>query len=166
MEIALLIVSFFFLLAIGVPVGWALGVAGILVLFTGLDPAVALTTYGQQFMVSLDSFTLLAIPFFILAGQIMNRGGIAHRLINFAKSLIGSLPGGLAQVDVGPAVLFGVVAGSAVAAASAIGSILAPRMEQEGYSNEFGAAVNTTSPSMGLVVPPSDILTIYALSRV
>ena len=75
MEIALLIVSFFFLLAIGVPVGWALGVAGILVLFTGLDPAVALTTYGQQFMVSLDSFTLLAIPFFILAGQIMNRGG-------------------------------------------------------------------------------------------
>ncbi len=164
MEIALLIVSFFFLLAIGVPVGWALGVAGILVLFTGLDPAVALTTYGQQFMVSLDSFTLLAIPFFILAGQIMNRGGIAHRLINFAKSLIGSLPGGLAQINVVAAMLFGAIAGSAVAAASAIGSILAPRMEQEGYSKEFGAAVNITSSSMGLVIPPSNILIIYSLA--
>src|SRR5690625_478231 len=164
MEIALLIVSFFFLLAIGVPVGWALGVAGILVLFTGLDPAVALTTYGQQFMVSLDSFTLLAIPFFILAGQIMNRGGIAHRLINFAKSLIGSLPGGLAQINVVAAMLLGAIAGSAVAAASAIGSILAPRMEQEGYSKEFGAAVNITSSSMGLVIPPSNILIIYSLA--
>src|SRR5690625_3213296 len=139
MEIALLIVSFFFLLAIGVPVGWALGLSEILVLFSGLDPAVALTTYGLQFMVSLDSFTLLAILFFILAGQIMNRGGIAHRLINFTKSLIGSLPGGLAQINVVAAMLFGAIAGSVVAAASAIGSILAPRMEQEGYCKEFGA---------------------------
>lgn len=164
MEIAILIVSFFILLAIGLPVGWALGIAGVLVLFTGLDPTIALTTYGQQFMVSLDSFTLLAIPFFILAGQIMNRGGIAHRLINFAKSLIGSLPGGLAQINVVAAMLFGAIAGSAVAAASAIGSILAPRMEEEGYSKEFGAAINITSSSMGLVIPPSNILIIYSLA--
>lgn len=164
MEIAILILSFFILLGIGVPIGWALGMAGILTLFTGLDTITALTTYGQQFILSLDSFTLLAIPFFILAGQIMNRGGIAHRLIDFAKSLVGSLPGGLAQINVVAAMLFGAIAGSAVAAASAIGSILAPRMEEEGYSKEFGAAIDITSSSMGLVIPPSNILIIYSLA--
>ena len=164
MEIAILILSFFILLAIGVPIGWALGISGLLTLFTGLDTVTALTTYGQQFIISLDSFTLLAIPFFILAGQIMNRGGIAHRLIDFAKSLIGSLPGGLAQINVVASMLFGAIAGSAVAAASAIGSILAPRMEEEGYSKEFGAAINITSSSMGLIIPPSNILIIYSLA--
>lgn len=164
MEFAILILSFIILLAIGVPVGWALGIAGILTLFTGVDSVTALTTYGQQFIISLDSFTLLAIPFFILAGQIMNRGGIARRLINFAKSLIGSLPGGLAHINVVAAMLFGAIAGSSVAAASAIGSILAPRMEKEGYSKQFGAAINITSSSMGLVIPPSNILIIYSLA--
>ncbi|MEX0646853.1 MAG: TRAP transporter large permease subunit [Balneolaceae bacterium] len=164
MEFAILILSFLILIFIGVPVGWALGISGILTLFTALDSFTALTTYGQQFIISLDSFTLLAIPFFILAGQIMNRGGIAQRLINFAKSLTGSLPGGLAHINVVAAMLFGAIAGSAVAAASAIGSILAPRMEQEGYSKEFGAAINITSSSMGLVIPPSNILIIYSLA--
>ena len=164
MEVLILILSFFILLAIGVPIGWALGISGILTLFVGIDSMTALTTYGQQFMTSLDSFTLLAIPFFILAGQIMNKGGIAQRLINFAKSLVGSLPGGLAHINVVAAMLFGAIAGSAVAAASAIGSILSPRMEEEGYSKEFGAAINTTSSSMGLVIPPSNILIIYSLA--
>jgi len=164
MEVLILILSFFILLAIGVPIGWALGISGILTLFVGIDSMTALTTYGQQFMTSLDSFTLLAIPFFILAGQIMNKGGIAQRLINFAKSLVGSLPGGLAHINVVAAMLFGAIAGSAVAAASAIGSILNPRMEEEGYSREFGAAINTTSSSMGLVIPPSNILIIYSLA--
>ena len=120
MELLILILSFFILLIIGVPVGWALGISGVLTLLTGLDSITALTTFGQQFMTSLDSFTLLAIPFFILAGQIMNRGGIAQRLIDFAKSLIGSLPGGLAHINVVAAMLFGAIAGSSVAAASAI----------------------------------------------
>ncbi len=164
MELLILILSFFILLAIGVPIGWALGISGILTLFIGIDSMTALTTYGQQFITSLDSFTLLAIPFFILAGQIMNQGGIAQRLIDFAKSLIGSLPGGLAHINVLAAMLFGAIAGSAVAAASAIGSILNPRMEEEGYSREFGAAINTTSSSMGLVIPPSNILIIYSLA--
>lgn len=164
MEFAILILSFLILLVIGVPVGWALGISGILTLFTGLDSFTALATYGQQFMISLDSFTLLAIPFFILAGQIMNRGGIAHRLINFAKSLTGSLPGGLAHINVVAAMLFGAIAGSAVAAASAIGSILAPRMKKEGYTPQFSAAINITSSSMGLVIPPSNILIIYSLA--
>jgi tripartite ATP-independent transporter DctM subunit len=164
MELLILIVSFFILLIIGVPVGWALGISGILTLLTTLDTITALTTYGQQFMTSLDSFTLLAIPFFILAGQIMNQGGIAQRLIDFAKSLVGSVPGGLAHINVVAAMLFGAIAGSSVAAASAIGSILNPRMKEEGYSKEFSAAINTTSSSMGLVIPPSNILIIYSLA--
>lgn len=164
MEFAILILSFLILIILGLPIGWALGISGILTLLTGLESLTALTTYGQQFIISLDSFTLLAIPFFILAGQIMNRGGIAQRLINFAKSLTGSLPGGLAHINVVAAMLFGAIAGSAVAAASAIGSILAPRMEEEGYSRQFGAAINITSSSMGLVIPPSNILIIYSLA--
>lgn len=164
MEIAILILSFLILIAIGVPVGWALGISGILTLLTGLDSLTALTIYAQQFVVSLDSFTLLAIPFFILAGQIMNQGGIAKRLIDFAKSLIGSLPGGLAHINIVAAMLFGAIAGSSVAAASAIGSILAPRMQKEGYTKQFGAAINITSSSMGLVIPPSNILIIYSLA--
>lgn len=164
MEFAILLLSFIILIFIGMPVGWALGICGILTLFAGLDSLTALTTYAQQFTISLDSFTLLAIPFFILAGQIMNRGGIAQRLINFAKSLTGSLPGGLAHINVVAAMLFGAIAGSAVAAASAIGSILAPQMKKEGYSNEYGAAINITSSSMGLIIPPSNILIIYSLA--
>lgn len=164
MEVLILVVSFIILLALGVPIGWTLGISGLLTLLAGLDSMAAFTTFAQQFMTSLDSFTLLAIPFFILAGQIMNRGGIATRLIDFAKSLIGSLPGGLAHINVVAAMLFGAIAGSSVAAASAIGSILNPRMEAEGYSREFGAAINTTSSSMGLVIPPSNILIIYSLA--
>lgn len=163
-EILILVLSFLVLLALGVPVAWTLGISALLTILVSLDTMTAITTLGQQFLVSLDSFTLLAIPFFILAGQIMNQGGIANRLVNFAKSLIGSLPGGLAHINVVAAMLFGAIAGSAVAAASAIGSILGPRMEKEGYSREFGAAINISSSSMGLVIPPSNILIIYSLA--
>ena len=110
------------------------------------------------------SFPLLAIPFFILAGQLINKGGLAQRLIKLAKDLMGSLPGGLAHVNIVAAMLFGAIAGSAVAAASAIGSILGPRMEKEGYSKEFSAAVNITSSTTGLLIPPSNILIIYSLA--
>jgi len=164
LEIALLIVSFFILLAIGVPIAWALGVASLLTLLLSMDSITAMTTLGQQFLTSLESFTLLAIPFFILAGQIMNQGGIANRLINFAKNIVGSLPGGLAQINIVAAMLFGAIAGSSVAAASAIGSILGPKMVKEGYSKEFGASINITSASMGLVIPPSNVIIVYSLA--
>src|SRR5699024_1269715 len=123
-----------------------------------------LVTIAQRMAAGLDSFTLLAIPFFILAGQIMNQGGIAHRLINFAKTLIGSLPGGLAYVNVVAAMLFGAISGSAVAAAAAIGPMLGPRMVEEGYGRDFGAAINITSSTTGLVIPPSNILIVYSLA--
>ncbi|MEZ4686420.1 MAG: TRAP transporter large permease subunit [Bacteroidia bacterium] len=100
----------------------------------------------------------------MLAGQIMNRGGIAKRLIAFAKSLVGALPGGLAHVNIIAAMLFGAISGSAVAAASALGSMLSGPMEKEGYSREFSTAVNVTSSTTGLVVHASNILGVYSLA--
>lgn len=163
-DIAVLVLSFLTLLAIGVPIAWSIGASSLVTMLISIDTIPAFTTMAQRIGTSLDSFTLLAIPFFILAGQLMNRGGIAPRLITFAKNLMGSLPGGLAHVNVVAAMLFGAVAGSAMAAATAVGSILGPRMEKEGYSKEFGAAVNITSSTTGLLIPPSNILIVYSLA--
>lgn len=163
-EILVLVLSFLILLAIGVPVAWTLGIASLLTIMFSLESMTAFMTMSQQIMTSLDSFTLLAIPFFILAGQLMNKGGIATRLIDFAKNIVGALPGGLAHINVVAAMLFGAIAGSSVAAASAIGSILGPRMEKEGYTKEFGAAINISSSTMGLIIPPSNILIVYSLA--
>ena len=124
----------------------------------------ALTTVAQRIATGLDSFALLAIPLFILSGELMNKGGIAKRLIAFAKTLVGSLPGGLALINIISAMLMGAVAGSAMAAASAMGSILGSEMEREGYSKEFGAAVNITASTTGLVIPPSNVLIVYSLA--
>lgn len=163
-EILILVLSFLILLSIGVPVAWSIGISCVLTLLVSLDSMAAYTTVAQRMATGLDSFSLLAIPFFILAGQIMNQGGIATRLINFAKALIGSLPGGLIYVNVIAAMLFGAISGSAVAAASAIGGILGPRMEEENYSREFGAAINVTASTTGLVIPPSNVLIVYSLA--
>lgn len=163
-EILILVLSFVFLLGLGVPIAWTLGISGMITILASIESLSAFTTIAQQMATGLDSFTMLAIPFFIMAGEVMNRGGIARRLINFAKTLVGSMPGGLAYVNIFAAMLFGAIAGSAVAAASAIGSILGPRMEREGYSKEFSAAVNITSSTTGLIIPPSNILIIYSLA--
>lgn len=163
-DVLVLVFSFLSLLAIGVPIAWSIGASSLITMMLSIESLSAFTTMAQRIGTSLDSFTLLAIPFFVLAGQIMNKGGIAPRLIKFAKNLMGSLPGGLAHVNVVAAMLFGAVAGSAMAAATAVGSILGPRMEEEGYSKEFGAAVNITSSTTGLLIPPSNILIIYSLA--
>src|SRR5690606_12066204 len=99
-----------------------------------------------------------AIPFFILSGLLMGQGGIAHRLVEFAKVLIGMLPGGLAFVNVVSCTLFGAISGSAVAATSAIGSFMIPTMTKEGYDKNFSAAITITSSTTGLLIPPSNIL--------
>lgn len=164
MEIAILVLTFLILLGIGVPVAWSIGISSLLTMLVNIPAMPAFTTVAQRMGTGLDSFALLAIPFFILAGEIMNRGGIARRLVDFAKTLVGSLPGGLAHVNVMAAMLFGAIAGSAVAAASAIGSIMGPAMEKEGYTKEFSAAVNITSSTTGLVIPPSNILIVYSLA--
>lgn len=163
-EVLILVLSFIVLLGIGVPIAWSIGLSGLFTLIVSIDTIPAFTTLAQRMATGLDSFTLLAIPFFILAGQLINKGGLAQRLIKLAKDLMGSLPGGLAHVNIVAAMLFGAIAGSAVAAASAIGSILGPRMEKEGYSKEFSAAVNITSSTTGLLIPPSNILIVYSLA--
>ena len=163
-EVTVLVISFGALLLLGVPVAYSIGISTALTLLLSIQTIPALTTVSQRMATGLDSFTLLAIPFFILAGQLMNQGGIARRLIDFAKSLVGMLPGGLAYVNILAAMLFGAISGSAVAAASAIGGVMGPQMEDEGYDRDFSAAVNITSATTGLIIPPSNVLIVYSLA--
>jgi len=163
-EAFVLIISFVVLIGIRVPIAFAIGLSAMITLWFSMPSLPALTTLAQRMATSLDSFALLAIPFFILAGQVMNRGGIARRLIDFAKAIVGPLPGGLAFVNIIACMLFGAISGSAVAAASAIGGFMNPMMEKEGYSKPFSAAVNITSATTGLIIPPSNILIIYSLA--
>ncbi|RKN77027.1 TRAP transporter large permease [Ulvibacterium marinum] len=163
-SILVLFISFIGLLAYGVPVAYSIGISTTLTLLLNIVFMPATTTAAQRMTTGIDNFALLAIPFFILAGELMNRGGIAKRLIDFAKSLIGSLPGGLAYVNIIAAMLFGAISGSAIAAASAIGSTLTDKMEKEGYPREFSASVNISSSTTGLLIPPSNVLIVYALA--
>ncbi|WP_175335388.1 TRAP transporter large permease [Polaribacter reichenbachii] len=163
-SIIVLFASFFTLLLMKVPVAYSIGISTTLSLLLNIDKMPGLTTIAQRMTTGIDSFALLAIPFFVLAGEIMKQGGIANRLINFAKSLVASLPGGLAYVNVLASMLFGAISGSAVAAASAIGSIMTDRMEKEGYPRALSASVNITSSTTGLLIPPSNILIVYALA--
>jgi TRAP-type C4-dicarboxylate transport system permease large subunit len=164
LEVFVLVFSFILLLVIGVPIAFSIGISGILTMLVSIDFIPALTTFSQRMATGLDSFALLAIPFFILAGNIMNSGGIAIRLIDFARVLVGGIPGGVAMVNVIANMLFGAISGSAAASASAIGSIMQPEMKKEGYPDNFSAAVNITSATTGLSIPPSNILIVYSLA--
>lgn len=163
-EILVLVLSFVFFVAVGIPIAYSIGLAGIITMLLSIDFLPATTTFAQRMATGLDSFTLLAIPLFIFAGQLMNTGGIAARLVEFAKVLVGRFPGGLAIVNVIANMLFGAISGSAGASASAIGSIMHPRMKKEGYDENFSVAVNVSSATTGLVIPPSNILIIYSLA--
>lgn len=163
-EILILLISFVILLGLGVPVAFSIGISAMLTMMVNIPAIASFTTLAQRLATSLDSFALLAIPFFILAGQLMNKGGIAARLIEFAKAVVGRLPGGLAYVNILACMLFGAISGSAVAAASAIGGFMTGRMVKEGYPPEFSAAVNITSATTGMVIPPSNILIVYSLA--
>jgi TRAP-type C4-dicarboxylate transport system permease large subunit len=162
--IIVLVVSFLFLLIIGVPIAFSIGISGILTMLVSIDSIPAFTTFAQRMATGLDSFALLAIPFFILAGNIMNRGGMAIRLINLARVLVGKLPAGLAFVNVFANMLFGAISGSAAASASAIGSIMKDEMKNDGYDENFSAAVNISSATTGLSIPPSNVLIVYSLA--
>lgn len=163
-DVLILASTFVALLALGVPIAYSIGAATVVTMLAGMQTAPALTTMSQRMATGLNSFALLAIPFFILAGQLMNKGGLARRLIDFAKAILGTLPGGLAHVNIVASMLFGAISGSAVAAASAIGGTMGPRMEKEGYDRNFSAAVNITSATTGLLIPPSNILIVYSLA--
>lgn len=166
MEISILVllITFVVLLALNVPISISIGVATLLTMLFTIDVEPALVTIAQRMASGINSFALLAIPFFILSGILMGRGGIAHRLIEFAKVFFGMLPGGLAFVNIISCTLFGAISGSAVAATSAIGGFMVPAMKKEGYDKNFSAAVTVTSSTTGLLIPPSNILIVYSLA--
>ena len=163
-ELAILGVVFTVLLFYGVPVSFCIGIATLLALFNVMpDVGTALVISAQRMTSSLDSFTLVAIPLFILAGGMMNTGGIALRLIDFAKVVVGWLPGSLAHITCVANALFGAISGSAVASAAAVGATLSPLQRKEGYDMPFCASVNVASSPCGLLIPPSGALIVYSL---
>ena len=152
------------LLAIGAPVSISIGVpsAVCMLLIVGFDNGAI--TSAQQMVRGANSFALLAIPFFVLAGVIMNNGGIAERLINLARVVVGRMPAPLAQTNVIANAIFGTVSGSAVATAAAVGSTMAPMQKREGYDKSFTAAANVASAPAGMLIPPSNTLIVYSLA--
>src|SRR5210317_1259720 len=164
LPVLVLVFSFIFFISIGTPVAWSIAISSLLTILVSIPSLAAVTTIAQRMGTGLDSFALLSIPFFVLSGQLMTHGGIADRLIRFAKTIVGALPGGLALINIISAMLMGAIAGSAMASASAMGSILGPEMEKDGYSKEFGAAVNITSATTGLLIPPSNVLIVFSLA--
>jgi tripartite ATP-independent transporter DctM subunit len=163
-SIIVLLASFAIMLAFNVPISISIGISTLLTMLFTIDAGPAVTTIAQRMASGINSFALLAIPFFILSGILMGRGGIAHRLIEFAKVGFGMLPGGLAFVNVISCTLFGAISGSAVAATSAIGGFMVPVMKKEGYDNAFSGAVTVTASTTGLLIPPSNILIVYSLA--
>ncbi|PCI46613.1 MAG: hypothetical protein COB49_08160 [Alphaproteobacteria bacterium] len=164
LSIFILIVTFILLLLSNVPISISIGLATLATMMVTIDATPAMTTMAQRMAGGINGFALLAIPFFILSGILMGQGGIARRLIDFAKAILGHFPGGLALVNVIASTLFGAISGSAVAATSAIGGFMIPAMKKEGYDPAFSAAVSVTASTTGLLIPPSNILIIYSLA--
>lgn len=168
MELALqtgltLLVIFPVLLLIGIPIAVTIGISSVAAILAALPWENAVFTASQRIFTGINSFSLLAIPFFVLAGIIMNNGGIAIKLVNFATLLSGKLPGSLAHTNVVGNMLFGAISGSGTAAAAAIGGTMAPLQEEAGYDRDYSAAVNVASAPTGLLIPPSNSLIIYSL---
>lgn len=166
MELAafVLLAVFFTLLFLNVPISFCIGLATLATMLVSMDFLPAVTTLAQRMAGGLNSFALLAIPFFVLSGLLMGRGGIAKRLIDCAMALVGSLPGGLALVNVLSCMLFGAISGSAVAATSAIGSVMLPEMKKQGYDDSYSAAVTAAAATTGMLIPPSNIMIVYAIA--
>jgi tripartite ATP-independent transporter DctM subunit len=160
----ILLLVFFGLLMLNVPISFCIGLATLATMLLSMDLLPALTTLAQRMAGGLNSFALLAIPFFVLSGLLMGRGGIAKRLIECAMALVGALPGGLALVNVMSCMLFGAISGSAVAATSAIGSFMLPEMKKQGYDDSYSAAVTAAAATTGMLIPPSNIMIVYAIA--
>jgi tripartite ATP-independent transporter DctM subunit len=158
----LLLVPLVILLVINTPVVVAIAVASMLaILANGGNPSYIV---AQRMANGVDSFPLLAIPFFVFSGYLMGRGGLARRLIDFAALLVGRLPGGLSYVNTLTCLLFGSISGSAAAAVSSIGSFMIPEMNRKGYDRDFNVALTTTAATTGLLIPPSNAMIVYAVA--
>lgn len=159
----IILVLLVIMLIAGVPIAVALGISSICSILPVMDTSVAVLTGAQRIFSGISVFSLLAIPFFILAGNIMNKGGIAVRLINLAKLVTGRAPGALAHTNVVANMLFGAISGSGTAAASAMGSIIGPIEKDEGYDPNFSAAANIATAPTGLLIPPSNVMITFSL---
>lgn len=156
-----LIVLLFFLILIGTPIAFSLGSVAILGILIS-DPALLINVPRKLFN-GIDNFTLVAVPLFILAGEIMTKGGISKRLIDFSKTLVGPLPGGLAMVVILASMFFSALTGTAIAAAAAIGGMMIPAMNKEGYDIRFSSSIVATSSTIGPIIPPSIVLILYGV---
>ena len=159
----IILVLLVIMLSAGVPIAVALGISSICAILPVMDTSVAVLTGAQRIFSGISVFSLLAIPFFILAGNIMNKGGIAVRLINLAKLVTGRAPGALAHTNVVANMLFGAISGSGTAAASAMGSIIGPIEKDEGYDPNFSAAANIATAPTGPLIPPSNVMITFSL---
>ncbi|UNT96191.1 TRAP transporter large permease [Allobaculum mucilyticum] len=152
------------LLILGVPISYSIGISALAAIVLTVPANVAVITAAQRTFVGMSNFTLTAIPFFILAGNLMNQGGIARRLVNFVMAILGKLPGALLVTNVGTNALFGAISGSASAAAAAVGSMVEEGEEKLGYDRGLCAAANGSSAPSGLLIPPSNALITYSLA--
>ena len=150
-------------LLLGFPIAISIGLSSILAILPSLALDNTLVTGAQRIFSGISNFTLIAIPFFILAGNIMNQGGIAKKLVNFAQAVTGRIPGSLMQTNALANMMFGAISGSATAACAAMGGILLPMEEEEGYDKKLGATVNIATAPTGLLIPPSNSLIVYSL---
>nr|WP_321481386.1 TRAP transporter large permease [uncultured Cohaesibacter sp.] len=158
-----LIAVFGGLAILGIPLAISIVAAAFASVLLVIPPDMALFTSAQKMVASLDSFSLLAVPFFILSGVMMNSGGIAVRLVNFAKLIAGRIPGSLAQTNIAGNMLFGCISGSAIAASTSIGGVMIPIQVKEGYDRDLAAAVNIASAPTGMLIPPTTAFIIYSL---
>ncbi len=163
-SVLILTLSFIVFLIMNVPIAVSIGLSTfVTIIYVMGSVNGASDIIAQRMATGIDSFSLLAIPFFVLAGLFMGKGGIARRLIDFAGTLVGRFTGGLAYVNVLTCMLFGALSGSSVAAVSAVGGFMIPEMNRKGYDKNFNVAVSTTAATTGLMIPPSNIMIVYAL---
>ena len=163
LQVALVMVTILVvLLVIGAPIGVAIGMSSAVSMICMIPADVSFATSAQRIFAGSNSFSLIAIPFFILAGNIMNNGGIATRLVNCAKVISGRMPGALAQSNVVANMLFGAISGSGAAAAAAMGGTIGPLEEKEGYDKNYSTAVNVASAPVGMLIPPSNTMIVYS----
>ncbi|RGZ01815.1 TRAP transporter large permease [Clostridium sp. AM58-1XD] len=162
MNLFVLVASFFILLFLGIPIAYALCMSSLLYMVVYSD--VPLIIIAQQMLKGVDSFTLMAIPFFVIAGSLMQNGGIARRMVNFAKSCIGFIPGGLAVVTVVTSMIFAAMTGAGAATTAAVGGIMIPFMRDEGYDADYASAVQAVGGIFGPLIPPSVLMVLYGVA--
>ena len=163
-SLLIIIVVLAVLLIVGVPISYSIGISALIAILRTVPLEVSVVTGAQRIFVGMSKFSLTAIPFFILAGNLMNQGGIAKRLVDFVMAILGKLPGALLVTNVGANALFGAISGSASAAAAAVGSMVEKGEEEQGYDKALCAATNGASAPSGLLIPPSNALITYSLA--